>query len=120
MNNNFRIFKGIKIIAAIAFFVTAFGFGTMHLWNWLVPALFHGPIISFGQAIGLLVLSKILFGGFLGGWRGRGRCGGNNREHWKQRMQERIAKMTPEEKEKFKNRCGGKYWDFAEQENKPA
>jgi hypothetical protein len=32
-------------------------------------------------------------------------------------MQERIANMTPEEKEKFKNRCGGKYWDFAEQKS---
>ncbi len=121
MDIKFKIFRGIKIIAAITFFVTLFGFGTMHLWNWLVPDLFHGPIISFFQAIGLVVLSKILFGGFHrgGGWGGRGHCGhGHNREHWKQRMKDRIAMMTPEQKEKFKSRCGGKYWEFAEEENK--
>ena len=70
MKNNFRIFKGIKIVAAVAFFGLLFGYGTMHLWNWLVPDLFHGPIISFCQAIGLIVLSKILFGGFP--WRMEG------------------------------------------------
>jgi len=117
MKNKFRILKGIKIVAAIVFFVTLFGFGTMHLWNWLVPDLFHGPIITFWQAIGLIVLCKILFGGFHGRWRGRGHCGGN-REQWKEKMKERIANMTPEQKEKFKNRCGGKYWEFAEEKNK--
>lgn len=111
MKNNYRILKGIKITAAVLFFGTLFGFGTMYLWNWLVPVLFSGPIINFWQTIGLLVLSKILFGGFNGGWGkgGRGHCGGN-RQHWKQRMEERIANMTPEEKERFKSRCGGKYW----------
>lgn len=117
MKNKFKILKGIKIVVAIAFFVTLFGFGTMHLWNWLVPDLFHGPIISFCQAIGLLILSKILFGGFRGGWKGRGHCGGNRHE-WKQRMKERIANMTPEEKEKFKNKCGAQYWAFEEEGKK--
>jgi hypothetical protein len=32
------------------------------LWNWLVPTLFKGPRIQFGQALGVLILSKILFG----------------------------------------------------------
>jgi hypothetical protein len=117
MKNKFMFLKGIKIVAGITFFVLLVGFGTMHLWNWLVPVLFHGPIIDFCQTIGLLILSKILFGGFHGGWKGRGHCGGN-RQHWKQRMEERIANMTPEEKEKFKSRCGGKYWATVEAEQK--
>ena len=42
----------------------AFGWITMTLWNWLVPVLFNGPVITFWQSIGLLLLSKILFQGF--------------------------------------------------------
>ncbi len=57
---------GILGIAGITLFI----FVTMHLWNWLVPALFHGPIITFWQSAGLLILSKILFSGF--GHRGHG------------------------------------------------
>ncbi len=111
MKNKFRILKGIKIAAAVTFFAALFGFGTMYLWNWLVPALFHGPIISFCQAVGLLILSKILFGGFQCGMGRSGHCGRkSNHQQWKQRMEERIANMTPEEKEKFKNKCGGKFW----------
>ena len=41
-----------------------FGFVTMHLWNWLMPAIFGLKTITFLQALGLLVLGKILFGGF--------------------------------------------------------
>src|SRR2546429_1443972 len=50
----------------------------MSLWNWLVPSLFHGPAVRYWQAVGLLLLSRILFGGVRGrgGWRG----------HWRQRM----------------------------------
>ncbi len=117
MKIKFMILKGLKVIAGITFFVLLFGFGTMHLWNWLIPALFHGPIISFCQAIGLIILSKILFGGFHGRWSGKGHCG-HNRNHWKQRMEERIATMSPEEKEKFKNKCGGKFWTNTEPEQK--
>ncbi len=108
MKPKFVVFKVVKIAAAILFFGTLFGFGTMYLWNWLVPTLFHGPIITFWQTIGLIVLSKILFGGFKG--KG-GRWGGrhNMREHWKRKMEERMATMTEEEIEKWKNKCGGKF-----------
>lgn len=33
----------------------------MWLWNWLIPYLFCLPRINFGQAIGLFILSNILF-----------------------------------------------------------
>ena len=69
------------------------GFVVMGLWNWLVPAVFGGHTITFWQALGLLVLSKILFGGF------HGRPG--RHMHWRRRMMERWEKMTPEEREKF-------------------
>jgi len=107
MKSKFIIFKVVKITAAVLFFGTLFGFGTMYLWNWLVPTLFHGPVITFWQTIGLFVLSKILFGGFQGKGRHKG-WGGNSKmkDRWKQKMEERMANMTEEEKEKMKARCG--------------
>lgn len=116
MKKGFWVFKAIKIVLAVTAFFFLVGFVTMNLWNWLIPVLFKGPILSFWQAIGLLALSKILFGGF---GRGRGgRFGGRHR--WQQRMQERFANMTPEEKEKFKTkmqgRCGNKFTSFEEKE----
>ena len=54
------------IVAALAL-----GFIVMHLWNWLMPPVFGLRIIGFWQALGLLLLSKILFGGFP--WRTLGR-----------------------------------------------
>jgi hypothetical protein len=54
-------------------FVVLFIWGFMHLWNWIMPLVFGLTIISFWQAAGLLLISKILFGGFSMG-RGRGCC----------------------------------------------
>jgi hypothetical protein len=65
-----------------------------------VPPIFGWRAITFGQAIGLLVLSKILFGRG-GPWRGL---------QWRRRMWERWDQMTPEEREQFRagmrGRCG--------------
>jgi len=82
--------------------VLLFGFIVMSLWNAILPAVIHVSTITFTQALGILILSKILFGGFHGGWRGRhGRMHNN--------MQDKLAAMTPEERDKFKaewrNRC---------------
>src|SRR6185503_19710524 len=98
------ILKGIKIALFVAAGVLVFGYVVMSLWNWLVPALFSGPVIGWWQAIGLLVLSKILFGGMRGGrghWRHRGGW------YWRKRMEEKMASMTPEEREKFREQCYG-------------
>jgi hypothetical protein len=106
MKRKFKFVMVIKFLAMFILFATAFGFITMHLWNWLVPVLFHGPFITFCQAIGLLILSKILFGGFKGGRHHGGGC--HNRHHhgyWRKRMEERMASMSEEEKEAFRNRC---------------
>jgi Ca2+/H+ antiporter, TMEM165/GDT1 family len=93
--------KGLMFVLFATLFVIVFGFGVMHLWNWLMPALFGFHLINFWQAMGILVLSRILFGGF------HGRRGG--RMHWRNRMRERWGHMTPEEREKFghfmRDRC---------------
>src|SRR6202051_2911279 len=97
-------FAKLFIIGIIAMSVFAVGFGeaVLHLWNWLMPALFGLRAITYWQALGLLVLSRILLGGF------RGRPG--HSMHWRRRMHERWEQMTPEERERFRQgmreRCG--------------
>ena len=90
--------------------VAIFGYVVEQLWNWLIPAIVGWRPINFWQAVGILLLSKILFGGF----RGRG---GN---YWRHRMGERWEKMSPEQREKFSRalraRCG--HGDFQPEEQK--
>jgi len=84
-------------IAALALFT----FIVMTLWNWIIPPVVGWRAITYWQALGLLVLSRILFGGFRGHRRPWG---------WRRRMHERWEAMTPEEREKFREgmrmRCG--------------
>lgn len=49
------------IAAGLAFYALFFGAPTMLLWNWLMPSLFHLPVINFWQAFGLYVLCGFLF-----------------------------------------------------------
>jgi hypothetical protein len=84
------------------------------LWNVLIPQLFNGPAITFWQAIGLFVLSKILLHSFgFGRYHGHG-WNGRKFSYWKSRMEEKMASMTPEEREKFKEEwskhCRPGYW----------
>jgi hypothetical protein len=97
--------KWIFVLAplAIVVFLTIGGEVVQHLWNWLLPALFGWPEITFWQALGLLALCRILFGNF--GGRGGHRSG------FRRRMVERWERMTPEERERFRqssrSRCAG-------------
>lgn len=92
------IARGVKIFGLVVLGALAFGYCTMLLWNALVPELFHGPVVTFWQAVGLLVLSHILFRG-MGGHHGHGM----NHDRWSRRFDEKLAAMTPEEREKFRN-----------------
>ena len=100
-----RVVRVLKFVVIGVLAATLFTFVVRGLWNWLMPGLFGWHLITFWQALGILVLSKILFGGF----RGRPGCGGN----WRGRMMERWEKMTPEEREKFRgglrSGCGGRW-----------
>ena len=93
----FGIRRVIGFILMAIIGVLVFGNIVMWLWNALMPVIFHLPIITFPQALGLLVLSKILFSSFRGGGPGRFR-GARLREKW--------MDMTPEEREKFKQEWG--------------
>jgi len=98
--NHFR--WGLRIFALIVVAVAVAGLAVMWLWNWLAPELFGWRTVSFPQALGLLVLCRLLIGGL------RGRHGGHLA--WRARLAERLERMTPEEREKFRaglhSRCG--------------
>jgi len=93
-------------ILGIVIFIWIGGELVMHLWNWLLPTLFGWRQITFWQAVGLLALCRILFGGL--GSHGSQRS--NMRRRIDQRIDERWGGMTPEEREKFRqswrSRCG--------------
>jgi hypothetical protein len=90
-------------ILAITAFIAIGGELVMHLWNWLLPPLFGWRQITFWQAIGILALCRILFGGF--GSHGSGRSS------FRRRMAGRCKHRTPEEREQFRQRVR-ECWGF--------
>lgn len=122
-----RKFWILKVIVIATVAVSLFSLVVMLLWNWLVPVLFGGPAITFWQALGLLVLSKILFSGF--GPKGRHGGHGAGKPFWRERFEKKWQNMSPEERQKFKarfkHRCGSWGWKLEEEpsplhEQKPA
>lgn len=97
-------------ILGLAVFIAIGGEIVLHLWNWLLPPLFAWREITFWQALGMLLLCRILFGGF--GFHGGSRS--DVRRRMADRMADRVAErwehMTPEERERFRQRmrerCG--------------
>lgn len=103
--NNWRLLKVFKIVLLVLAAICLFGFLVMKLWNWLMPEIFGLPLISFTQALGVLLLSKILFSGFKPGGPGH-----SAKERWKnnffkKRWEKKLANLSPEEREKLKNDC---------------
>lgn len=100
--------RGMKLILfaplailGILLFMALGGFIVQWLWNWLLPLLFGLPTVTFWQALGILVLSRILFGG----WGGRG----YRRSRFHRRMDGRWGRMTPEERERFRQGIHGRF-----------
>ena len=85
----------IAPLAIVGIFVFVFVGGevVMRLWNWLLPPLFGWRMLTFWQALGLLALCRILFGG-MGHAGPRGPRG--------PRFRGRCRDMTPGERERFR------------------
>jgi hypothetical protein len=84
----FKLMKGLFVLACAA----VLGAVVMVLWNCLIPHIFPGATaVTYWQGLGLLLLCRILFGGFRGhrDWHER-------REQW-----QRWQAMTPEERAAF-------------------
>ena len=77
------IFLAPLAILAMLLFIAIGGEIVQQLWNWLLPPLFGWRQLTFWQALGILALCRILFGG-------HGFCRSNSRSR------------TPEERERFR------------------
>jgi hypothetical protein len=86
-------------ILAMVLFIALGGEVVRQLWNWLLPPLFGWRQISFWQALGMLALCRILFGGF--------GCHGPQRSSFRRRIAERREAMSPEERERFRQGMRG-------------
>jgi hypothetical protein len=113
MRKKWMIFAPLAVLGMLLFIFVG-GEIVKLLWNWLLPPIFGWRQITFWQALGLLALCRILFGGV--GGRGFGRSNVRSRmrervaERLGQRTAERWDRMTPEERERFRQgmsgRCG--------------
>lgn len=81
-------------IVGFALFIALGGVIVRELWNWLLPPLFGWPQVTFWQALALLALCRILFGGF--------RLNGHRRPGYGRRWE----RMTPEERERLRQNLG--------------
>ena len=92
------IFIAPLAIVAMLLFAVIGGELVMHLWNWLLPPMFGWRQLTFWQALGLLALCRILFGGFAGHR--------SFRPSFRHRMgmRDRCGRMTPEERDRFRQR----------------
>ncbi len=85
--------KPIFLLIPIALFF-AVGMIIMLLWNCLIPAIFGLKAITYLQALGIFLLSRILFGSFAF-WNKKPPFANSN-------FREKMMNMTDEERQQFK------------------
>ena len=95
------ILRAVRTMAFVAAAILITGAAVMVLWNALVPAIFGGAPITWVQALGLLVLTRLLIGG------GRRARWAHRGADWRKRWEARVANMSPQEREKWKAEFGG-------------
>ena len=97
-----RVIKGVIIALVAAAFFALVVFTLMYCWNYVMPDVFGLPMITFWQALAMLVVARILFwtGWRRGGWGYQGRW-----QKWN-KMNAANKNLSPEEKERIK-----KYWE---------
>jgi len=89
-----RILRVLVFALMVGLAAMLFGFVVKWLWNWLMPAIFGLQMIGYWQAVGLLILSKILFSSF--------HARPSSHGDWRARFKRRWDQMTPEERDKFR------------------
>jgi hypothetical protein len=84
----------LSVLAMIALAGVVF----MSLWNALLPELFHAPVLTFWQSLGLLLLSKLLFGGMhpMRNFRYA------NHQRWHRKLDAKLNEIDPNDREAFK------------------
>lgn len=90
------------------------GWAVMLLWNAILPDVTGVKMLTYWQAVGLLVLSRILFGG----WRGGGKPGGFNKHRpdfqkhaaWREKWMNMSAEERIKFKQEWRERCKQGRW----------
>ena len=100
--------NAFKVLIFIVIVVAGFGSAVLYLWNWLMPEIFGLPAIGFWQALGLLGLSWLLFGGPRGFFGPHGPTGGGHLRH-----------MSPEERERFRAGMRSRWCRHEEKQEQP-
>ncbi|HPH23198.1 MAG TPA: hypothetical protein PLW32_04895 [Chitinophagaceae bacterium] len=104
-NKNFWIKKAVGFTVCAATIAALLGYIVMLLWNNVLAEVTTVKLINFWQALGLLLLSKILFGGFNKGF-------GKKAGPWSSEMKAKWHNMNAEEKEQFKQQWRNKCSSF--------
>lgn len=102
-------FVGLRILI---FAVIVLGLGslvTWWLWDALMPTLFGLHAIGYWQAMGLMILARLLFGGLGRGW-GRAR---------RARFVRGWHNLSPEERQRFRQAMGT-HWPSRFRDEPPA
>jgi hypothetical protein len=108
---------GIVIFGIIAIigFAALFGFVIMWLWNALMPEIFGLPVLSYWQAVGILILAKLMFGGF-----GSGSKSSSNKSHkWDKKDKKKDFSKWALYDKFWKEEGEAAYEDFIKRSNEP-
>jgi hypothetical protein len=106
--------QSVQIVKMLTLFLVCFSglsLLLMLLWNSLIPVIFNGPVITYFQSLGLLLLVRILSSGF----RPSNYYSQNKGGYWQKKFEEKIAAMPPEQRERIRNMCASKCskkWDM--------
>lgn len=92
---------GLGTLAIVGFLLFVYAF--QYIWNITIPEIFGLRSLSYFQALCLLIISRILFGGFGFRWANSGK-----NKFWKERVKMKMQNMTPEEREEFKRKLSQK------------
>jgi hypothetical protein len=117
MYRNRKVWIGKFVIFGLAM-VIVLGLVTQFLWNFIMPEIFGLPLITFWQGIAMFALAKLIFG--FGGSGGRGKWGGYRNHQWKREWAEKYSKLSPEDRERFKQKLKDKWCSWEENPAKPA
>ena len=91
--------------------VVLLGLVTQFLWNFIMPDIFGLPMINFWQGLAMFALAKLIFG-FGGG--GRGKWSGYRNHQWKKDWATKYSKLSPEERERYKQKFKDKWCSWEE------
>ena len=102
-----KILKGFGFITAMAALFLLLVYGFEILWNITVPELFGLKSMTYGMAFRVLIISRILIGGFGFRWSNNNEKG----KFWRERMKMKMETMSEEERSEFKRKLWHKCKD---------